>query len=72
MLAVGQVMGSIMAGTLIDNLNYTTTFVIYGVIGLLALLIYPTVNVKPSKVDETQKYTKMQKKNKEVLGNKLK
>lgn len=71
MLAVGQVLGSVIAGTLIDNLNYGSTFVIYGLIGLLALAIYPTVDVKPSKVDENQNYTKMQKVNKTILKDEL-
>lgn len=54
MLTVGQVLGSAIAGNLIDNLNYDSTFVIYGLIGLLALVIYPSVDVKPGKVEENQ------------------
>ncbi|MCD8879431.1 MFS transporter [Staphylococcus kloosii] len=67
MLAVGQVLGSMVAGTLIDNLNYAVTFMIYGIVGLVALTMYPKVEVTPSKVAKGQQYTKMQRENKEVI-----
>ncbi|MHB7917170.1 MFS transporter [Staphylococcus borealis] len=68
MLAVGQVLGSVVAGSLVDQFNYTMTFLIYGLIGMIALFIYPKVNVKPMKVDESEDYTKVQLKNKDVLN----
>ena len=68
MLAVGQVIGSIVAGSLVDQFDYSATFLIYGIIGMMALFIYPTVKVKPMKVDETEDYTKVQIKNKEALN----
>ena len=61
MLALGQVIGSMMSGSLIDSLNYSATFIIYGLVGLLALILYPTIEVKPSKVNEDQEYTELQK-----------
>lgn len=64
MLALGQVIGSMMSGSLIDSLNYSATFIIYGLVGLLALILYPTIEVKPSKVNEDQEYTELQKVNK--------
>ncbi|RIP33965.1 MFS transporter [Staphylococcus gallinarum] len=64
MLAFGQVLGSMIAGTLIDNLNYSATFIVYGLIGLFALVLYPTVEVKKNRNNKHQDYTKVQKINK--------
>lgn len=67
MLAVGQVIGSMIAGTLIDSLNYAVTFMVYGIVGLVALAMYPKVEVTPSRVENDQEYTKMQQENREVI-----
>lgn len=49
MLAVGQVLGSMVAGPFIEDLGYTMTFIIYGLIGLVALILFPKVDVQPPK-----------------------
>jgi len=67
MLAVGQVIGSVLAGPIVEELGYTFTFVIYGIIGLTPILIYPKVEVKPPKVNIDDEYTKLQKANKDLL-----
>lgn len=67
MLAVGQVIGSVLAGPIVEELGYTFTFVIYGIIGLTPVLIYPKVEVKPPKVNIDDEYTKLQKANKDLL-----
>lgn len=67
MLAVGQVIGSVLAGPIVEQLGYTFTFVIYGIIGLTPVLIYPKVEVKPPKVNIDDEYTKLQKANKDLL-----
>lgn len=67
MLAVGQVIGSVLAGPIVEELGYTFTFVIYGIIGLTTILIYPKVEVKPPKVNIDDEYTKLQKANKDLL-----
>lgn len=41
LLAVGQVIGSILAGMFIDLGGYTFTFAIYGFIGILAMILGP-------------------------------
>ncbi|MCD8820622.1 MFS transporter [Staphylococcus gallinarum] len=64
MLALGQVIGSMMSGSLIDSLNYSATFIIYGLVGLLALILYPTIEVKPTKINKDEQYTELQKVNK--------
>lgn len=64
MLALGQVIGSMMSGSLIDSLNYIATFIIYGLVGLLALILYPTIEVKPTKINKDEQYTELQKVNK--------
>ncbi|MFU0767655.1 MFS transporter [Staphylococcus pasteuri] len=67
MLAVGQVIGSVLAGPIVEELGYTFTFVIYGIIGLTPILTYPKVEVKPPKVNIDDEYTKLQKANKDLL-----
>lgn len=67
MLAVGQVIGSVLAGPIVEELGYTFAFVIYGIIGLTPILIYPKVEVKPPKVNIDDEYTKLQKANKDLL-----
>ncbi|MCE3022055.1 MFS transporter [Staphylococcus pasteuri] len=67
MLAVGQVIGSVLAGPIVEELGYTFTFVIYGIIGLTPILIYPKVEVKPPKINIDDEYTKLQKANKDLL-----
>ncbi|MFF5914821.1 MFS transporter [Staphylococcus pasteuri] len=67
MLAVGQVIGSVLAGPIVEELGYTFTFVIYGIIGLTPILIYPKVEVKTPKVNIDDEYTKLQKANKDLL-----
>ncbi|QQK76818.1 MFS transporter [Salicibibacter cibarius] len=41
LLAVGQVIGSVFAGMLIDLGGFTLTFVIYGFIGIVAMILGP-------------------------------
>ncbi|WP_054712173.1 MFS transporter [Bacillus sp. JCM 19041] len=41
LLAVGQVIGSLFAGMLIDGLGFSTTFVIYGLFGFFAMVLGP-------------------------------
>lgn len=67
MLAVGQVIGSVLAGPIVEELGYTFTFVIYGIIGLTPALIYPKVEVKPPKINIDDEYTELQKVNKDLL-----
>lgn len=67
MLAVGQVLGSMVAGPFIEDLGYTMTFIIYGLIGLVALLLFPKVEVQPPKVNIDGDYTELQKVNKDLL-----
>lgn len=67
MLAVGQVLGSIVAGPFIEDLGYTMTFIIYGLIGLVALLLFPKVDVQPPNVHIDGDYTELQKVNKDLI-----
>lgn len=67
MLAVGQVLGSIVAGPFIADLGYTMTFIIYGLIGLVALLLFPKVDVQPPNVHIDGDYTELQKVNKDLI-----
>ena len=67
LLAVGQVIGSSFAGVFIDILNYQYTFLIYGVIGLIPLLIYPKVEITKSKAPKGD-YSKLQQTNVDVLN----
>lgn len=67
MLAVGQVLGSMVAGPFIEDLGYTMTFIIYGLIGLVALILFPKVDVQPPKVNIDGDYTELQKVNKDLL-----
>ncbi|MGW7890099.1 MFS transporter [Staphylococcus xylosus] len=67
LLAVGQVIGSSFAGVFIDILNYKQTFLIYGVIGFIPLLIYPKVEITKSKVPKGD-YSKLQQTNADVLN----
>lgn len=71
MLAVGQVIGSMVAGTLIDHLNYAMTFMVHGLVGFSAVIMYPKVEVKPSLIEKGQEYTQMQQENKEVIEQEL-
>lgn len=71
MLAVGQVIGSMFAGTLIDHLNYAMTFMVHGLVGFSAVIMYPKVEVKPSLIEKGQEYTQMQQENKEVIEQEL-
>ncbi|WP_035711487.1 MFS transporter [Salibacterium aidingense] len=41
LLAVGQVFGSSVAGMLIGSLNFTWTFAIYGITGIIAMILGP-------------------------------
>ncbi|MDQ0300293.1 putative MFS family arabinose efflux permease [Salibacterium salarium] len=41
LLAVGQVLGSSIAGVLIGTLSFTWTFAIYGLIGIIAMILGP-------------------------------
>ncbi|MDQ7111698.1 MFS transporter [Staphylococcus simulans] len=66
LLAVGQVIGSILAGPLIVFLNYKATFVVFGLISLSALWIYPKFKLKDNPVPEAE-YSKLQEDNKHVL-----
>lgn len=68
LLAVGQVIGSSVAGIVIDMLNYEYTFIIYGIIGLIPLLIYPKVEVAENKVPKGY-YSKLQKNNLDLINN---
>ena len=43
------------------------TFIIYGLIGLVALLLFPKVEVQPPKVNIDGDYTELQKVNKDLL-----
>lgn len=67
MLAVGQVLSSIVAGPFIEDLGYTMTFIIYGLIGLVALLLFPKVDVQPPNVHIDGDYTELQKVNKDLI-----
>ena len=67
MLAVGQVLGSMVAGPFIEDLGYTMPFIIYGLIGLVALLLFPKVDVQPPNVHIDGDYTELQKVNKDLI-----
>lgn len=67
MLAVGQVLGSIVAGPFIEDLGYTMPFIIYGLIGLVALLLFPKIDVQPPNVHIDGDYTELQKVNKDLI-----
>lgn len=66
LLAVGQVIGSSLAGIVIDTVNFQNTFIIFGITGYLALLLYPQIKVK-AKPQPKGKYNKLQQSNKEIL-----
>ncbi|WP_164669434.1 MFS transporter [Virgibacillus doumboii] len=51
LLAVGQVIGSVLAGWLIGTWGYTATFILYGLVGMAATLIGPRKSVKESYED---------------------
>ncbi|MGP4039637.1 MFS transporter [Gracilibacillus sp. D59] len=44
LLAVGQVLGSLLAGLLIGTWDYATAFMLYGIIGMVATLLGPKKN----------------------------
>lgn len=67
LLAVGQVIGSSIAGIVIDILNYEYSFIIFGIIGLIPLLIYPKVEVTENKIPKGR-YSKLQKTNSDILN----
>lgn len=67
LLAVGQVIGSSIAGIVIDILNYQYSFIIFGIIGLIPLLIYPKVEVTENKIPKGR-YSKLQKTNSDILN----
>ncbi|WP_018922876.1 MFS transporter [Salsuginibacillus kocurii] len=46
LLAVGQVIGALFAGMLIENWGYTLSFILYGLVGLAAGLIGPKKNAR--------------------------
>jgi MFS family permease len=48
LLAVGQVIGSILAGWFIGTWGYATSFTLYGFVGILATLLGPKENKKES------------------------
>lgn len=66
LLAVGQVIGSSLAGVFIDTVNFHNTFIIFGITGYLALLLYPQIKVKPTPQPEG-KYNKLQQTHKEII-----
>lgn len=66
LLAVGQVIGSSLAGIVIDTVNFQNTFIIFGITGYLPLLLYPQIKVK-AKPQPKGKYNKLQQSNKEIL-----
>ncbi|UXU51107.1 MFS transporter [Staphylococcus arlettae] len=66
LLAVGQVIGSSLAGIVIDTVNFQNTFIIFSITGYLALLLYPQIKVK-AKPQPKGKYNKLQQSNKEIL-----
>ncbi|MFC3040749.1 MFS transporter [Virgibacillus xinjiangensis] len=41
LLAVGQVVGSVLAGWFIEELGYATTFILYGLVGMMAVVMGP-------------------------------
>src|SRR5699024_10840483 len=43
LLAVGQVIGSLFAGEIIDIIGYPSTYVIYGLVGIVSKLLGPRV-----------------------------
>ncbi|MGI2268954.1 hypothetical protein [Staphylococcus cohnii] len=66
MLAIGQVIGSSLAGLFIDMFNFMYTFIIYGLIGFTPLFIYPKVEVLESKLPDGD-YSQLQQQNAEIL-----
>ena len=59
--------GSTFAGLFIDTFNFMFTFMIYGLIGFIPLLIYPKVEALESKLPEGD-YSQLQQQNAEVLN----
>ncbi|GAB3043454.1 MFS transporter [Virgibacillus ainsalahensis] len=51
LLAVGQALGSLLAGWFIGTWGYATSFIIYGLVGMLAIFIGPRKNKKESDFD---------------------
>lgn len=56
LLAVGQVIGSLFAGVIIDIIGYPSTFVIYGFMGILSMLLGPRVTQDKSADRVKHKY----------------
>lgn len=54
LLAVGQVIGSIVAGVIVDLVGFAPTFAIYGLIGVISILLGPKYT--KYKCDQTPNY----------------
>ncbi len=66
LLAVGQVIGSLLAGLFIGTWGYVTSFILYGLIGIAATLIGPQKRKKREYYFETRKGLKTHIKTKNI------
>ncbi|GAA0610524.1 MFS transporter [Virgibacillus siamensis] len=53
-LALGQIIGSAIAGTLIQSIDYKMAFILFSFIGLSAVFIKPKVNDTPEKSEKME------------------